>query len=109
MGLVVRRRQVRGLRMCMVVLMGLVVGTVGIKSALVERRVALWWGDVGVMMRRESMVVILQHWLPSPHQPDASCWLAPSTTVQTCGVHTGKGTTGQEAGRLGRQGKSPTS
>lgn len=109
MGLIVRRGQVRGLRMCMVVLVGLVVGTVGIESALVERRVAWRWGDVGVMMRGQSMVVILQDRLPSPHQADAAPWLAPSTTVQACGVHASESTTGQEAGRLGRQGKSPTS
>lgn len=108
-GLVVWRGEVGDLGVCMVVLVGLVVGSVGIHTALIERRrEILRRRDVGVM-RGEGVVMILQHGLPSPHQANAATRLAPSTAVQARGIHAGKSTWSQKVGRLCRQGKSSAS
>lgn len=92
MGLVVWRGEVRDLGGGVVVLMRLVVGSVGVHTALEDRRreiLGRW--DVGVM-RCEGVVMILQHGLPSTHQADTATRLGPSTTVQARGIHAGKGT-----------------
>lgn len=104
--LVVWRREVRDLGVRVVVLMWLVVGSVGIHTALVERRRETLRRQDVMLMRGEGVMMILQHGLPSPHQANAATRLAPSTTVQTRGIH-GKSSWSQTVGRLCRQGKSP--
>lgn len=98
--LVVLRGQVRGLQVRVVVLLeGLIVGTVPVQTALVDRWVAVRGLDLWVMRKWVVVVVvvILQHGWPCPNKAHTPSWLATTTTVQACSVHAA-----QEGSRLAK-------
>lgn len=95
--LVLLRGQVRGLWVRVVVLVeGLIVGTVPVQTPLVDGRVVVRRLDLWVMKWMVVVVVvILQHGWPCPNEANTPSWLAATTTVQACSVHAA-----QEGGRL---------
>lgn len=96
--LVLLRGQVRGLWVRVVVLVeGLIVGTVPVQTPLVDGRVVVRRLDLWVMRKWMVVVVvvILQHGWPCPNEANTPSGLAATTTVQACSVHAA-----QEGGRL---------